>query len=219
MKQLIFAIVVVISVLAIDAVAAAAQEAPPPWIPLSAKVTEHYLVDLYPEGTTKTDLTGYFLRDSHGRSYTRMRITHTAIRVPLRGQTDFGILLDAPSHVIYYIDFVKKTFRKQELNTKVGGGVPQSREEFDKSRAGEEFLGKQVISGIDCEGYRVPVPHFKKHFNETWYAPSLNFLVVKSTVYYSMKQQTETLLEDMQAGPEPEPGLFRLPSGFREVHE
>lgn len=219
MKQQTFVSVVVIGVLTIVAAEALAQEALPHWIPLSAKVTEHHPMDVYPQGTTKNDLTGFLLRDSHGTTFKRMRFTHTTSQIPILGQTDFGILVDAPNLHIYFIDFVRKTFREQKLNSTPGATGPQTRDEFDKSRAGEEFLGKLVISGIECEGYRVPAPHFKKHFNETWYAPSLNFLVIRSSGYNTQKQQVETLLEDLRTGIEPDPNFFRLPSGFREVHE
>jgi hypothetical protein len=217
-KQSVSATAAVIAVLAFCAIEAFAQQAAPAWIPFSAKMTEHYL---YVSGadTARVELAGYYVRDSHGRSYNRMRIAHYTSRFPLLGSTDYGRLHDRPSHLMYSIDFVKKTVRKEKSYPSTWGTEPQSRQEFDKARAGETFLGKQVISGIECEGYQAPAPHFKKQFNETWYAPSLNFFVVRSRYIGSsgQKQQVETLLEDIHVGLVPDPILFSLPTGFREV--
>jgi len=213
MKRLAFALVVIAGLLAIHAVEAGSQEIKPTWIPLLARVTQRYFDDA---GTMMVESTGIYVRDSHGRSYSRVRGTYAA-GAPFFGRPDFGILDDRPSHLTYIIDFGRRTFRKEKTDPSEDITEPQTREEFDKARAGEEFLGKQVISGIECEGYQAPAPNYKKHFNETWYAPSLNFLVIRSTRYNPMKQQVKILLHTIRAGTEPSPIFFRLPSSFREV--
>ena len=219
MKQLTFAIVVGITFVAIDVVTAVAQEAPHSWIPLSAKLTRRIWVDLPGEGTVTVGWEGIYARDSQGRIFNRATLTHPGSPTPVRGSTDTGTIRDLPGHILYMVNYSLRRYYKRKMDPSLDKPEPQTGDEFDKLHAGETYLGKQVISGVECEGYQVPVPKYKKHFNETWYAPSLNFLVVRWTGYNPMKQKVETLLQNIQAGTEPDSTLFLVPSGFQEVHQ
>ncbi len=161
-------------------------------------------------------ITGVYARNSHGSTYLRRTIKKNTGPLPVVGDTDIAVLLDRPNRLTYIIDFVQKTVRKVPATGSNSEANPPSREQFATTHAGEESLGKQVISGVECEGYRAPVPKFKKHFSETWYAPSLNFIVVKMSGYNVQKDPVESVLENIQLGP-PDPNLFRPPQGFREV--
>ena len=195
------------------------QELPTSWIPFTAKQVQTYALDLPSGGPRGAELIGLYVRDSHGRSYNRLRVTSSPGSLPAYGMTDTATLFDRPSQKFFQIDFVRKTFRIQDPDPSNRSTEPLSREQFDKAHAGEKFLGKQVISGVECEGFQVPTPHFKNHFNETCYAPALNFMVIRATGYNPRKQRFEIRLEDIQAGREPDPSLFRLPDGFKEAKD
>ncbi len=207
-----------ISIMLILSFSVLGQEAPNPWIPFTARMVERYYITSMGEPPTKLEFSGYFARDSRGSTYLRRSFKKSTSHLPMVGPKDTVILSDRPNRLAYFIDLDQKTVRKEHEATSNWEADPLSRGRFAKARAGEESLGKQVISGVECEGYRAPVPKFKKHFTETWYAPSLNFLPVKMSGYTLDKDTVESVLENIQVGP-PDPSLFRPPQGFREVFQ
>ena len=91
-----------------------------------------------------------------------------------------------------------------------------SREDFNKLRRQDKFLGKKVVSGIECEGYKLHDPQREgKFLGEVWYAPALNFEPVKSEYSLPGGLKTSTVIEDIQVGKEPDPQLFRIPEDFQ----
>ena len=181
-------------------------------------MVERYSTNIQGGMTMKLEFTGTYARDDQGSTYIRRKLTRSKGPLPVIGPTDTAIVLDRPSRLAFFNDLTAKTVRKDNASSSNWQVGPQSRKQFDRSHAGEKSLGKQTISGIECEGYEAPEPRYKKHFNETWYALPLNFVVVKRTGYTLQKEPVETLLEGIQVGP-PDPSLFRPPQGFREVFQ
>jgi hypothetical protein len=120
---------------------------------------------------------------------------------------------------LYLLDFTRKTAREQDVPDTAQFGVdPMSPENFRKQHADDKVLGKATISGVECEGYGIHDPRHKgKYLSEVWYAPSLNYLVMKARARPTADQGQVSFVSDLQAGEEPDPSYFRLPAGFKVV--
>jgi hypothetical protein len=191
------------------------EPAPAQWVPFVAQIVEESRTDY-----GRLTVTGAYVRNRDGSSFRRIT-AHFTGSLPLVGVTDQGILYLRPQHVTYHIDFQRKSVTRQiddvakhpEL-----GPDPMTRDEFDKQHTIDDFLGKQVISGVECEGYRIHHSRKKKKNDpEAWFAPSLNFLVIKSQRRTSEGFDVVGLIDDLQPGKEPDPAFFRLPEGFKLV--
>ena len=193
------------------------QEAPNAWVPFTATRVEQYVLEGVGVLHGRVERIGLIARDSHGNSYQEHKLGKNSTSLPVLGLTNDVILHDRTQHIVYVIDTSRKLFRKLQPDTNDMSITPLNREQFDQAHKGETFLGKKIISGVDCEGYQSHARFSKKYFNETWYAPSLNFLVVKAVTHNSPDQALQVSLEDLRVGAEPDPSLFRLPEGFREV--
>lgn len=176
------------------------------WVPFVAKRIDRVRVVA---GTGEAS--SYYARDSHGSLYMRVnRETHSGLIRADRG----AFLYDRPHQTTYYIDFKHKVVRVRPVPANLGPEYqpePLSRQAFDDSHSGDTLLGRLVISGVECEGYRLSKVHSKvRSFNEVWYAPSLNFMPVRLEARHRSR-----LVQDIQVGVEPDPSLFRLPTGFK----
>ena len=195
------------------------QEVPSSWIPFTASVAEQSILDFPATGHRKIERTGFYARDGHGNSYQEFEWVRTSTSPPVSGPTVDVTLHDRPNQILYLIDPARKSVRKTRPDAGDLTIKPPTREEFDQAHKGEKFVGKKVISGIECEGFQTPARFSRKYINETWYTPSLNFTVIKATVYVSQYQRSEVLFKDIRIGTEPDPNLFRLPEGFKEVQK
>jgi hypothetical protein len=186
------------------------------WVPFVAKLVEKTEIEEVGGPYTVTT-SGVFLRDKHGSWY--RRTTAASRRLPIRGATDTAFLFDRVNHKYYFIDFTRKAIKAMRVSASEQfwfGLSPTSPQEFGQHRSQDKFLGKKIISGMECEGYRIHDPRHKgKYLAEVWYAPSLNYLAIeaKSRIYGS--QKVTTRVEEIQIGKEPDPQYFRLPDGFK----
>lgn len=196
-----------------------AQDAPPTWVPFSAQMIERTTVPVPGRDASIVEMKGSYLRDSHGSSYQKLVVPsiYTRSGSPLAPEYDLTTLQDRPNRSTYSIDYrhmVVHVRHDKEMHLAVD---PRTREQFDSSHVGQERLGTKIISGIECEGYRVPNKYSKKRLDEMWYAPSLNFMAVRATTYTQEGHKIEMSLEDIRLGVEPDPSLFKLPEGFKVV--
>jgi hypothetical protein len=195
------------------------QEAPSSWIPFTANVADQSTVDDRTLGHVEFERVGFYARDGRGNSYQKYRYVRTPRGLPVRGASNDVVLHDRTNHIAYSVDPVRRSFRKEGPDPSDLRAMPLTRGEFDQARKGEKFIGKKVISGLECEGFQTPTRFSKKYVNETWYAPSLNFMVIKATVYVNRLNRFEVLFKDFKIGTEPDPSLFRLPEGLKEVQK
>jgi hypothetical protein len=135
--------------------------------------------------------------------------------LPISGYTDTAFLCDRVNHKAYFLDFTRKTIKPTQVS---GRDEPLSPRNFELQRSPDKFLGKQVISGVECLGYAIRDSRHKgKYVSEVWYAPSLNYLVVESKSRNLVGQKVVTRVEEIQVGEEPDPQYFRLPEGFKMI--
>jgi len=91
-----------------------------------------------------------------------------------------------------------------------------SRADFERLHASDLYLGNQTVSGVECEGFKIADPRRKgKYRGESWFAPSLNFLLIRATTRLADGGEGTTLVKDLEPGKEPDPSLFRLPEDFK----
>jgi hypothetical protein len=188
------------------------EPAPTQWVPFVAEKVEESRTDY-----GRLTVAGAYVRNKDGSEY-RRRTAHSTGPLPLVGATDEGILYVRPQNVTYEIDFRRKIVIRHVAKHPDLGPEPITRDEFDKQRVTDDFLGKQVISGVECEGYRI---HHggkkKKNDPEAWFAPSLSFLVVKSQRRTSEGFDVVASIDNLEPGKEPDPAFFRLSEGFKLV--
>jgi hypothetical protein len=198
-----------------------AQESSPHWVPFVARLVEERKDDPGRQDgpLIQATVAGVFVRSSRGVSYTR-RVVSTRSALPLVGALNTAFLNDRPHQITYLIDFMNKTIRQQSdpPGDPDSAVEPISRADFDKRHAADLSLGKQMVSGVECEGYKLADPRHKgKYRGEAWFAPTLNFLLVRYSARLSFGGTTTTLVKDLEPGKEPDPSLFRLPEGFKLV--
>ena len=194
--------------------------APAQWVPFVAQATAEQLVP-GPGSTYKIRSAGIYARNSTGSTYRRV-VASDHSPLPLIGATNVAYLFDRPSHFTYIIDFTRRSVTREIVDASKNteyGPTPLLRTAFDQHHAADVFLGVHVISGVECEGYRILNPRKKgKYLGEAWYAPSLNFLIVKSEGQAPDGGQVTKLLDDIHPSEEPDPKYFRLPEGFKIVN-
>lgn len=196
------------------------QEAPRTWVPFTATMQmDNDLKDVHigPATGRETLKIGKYARDGHGNTYQEQKSVNYNTRLREIGPPNKVVIHDRKNQVIYYIYPSKGTFRKERPKSGDLGTTPPTRDDFNRAHRDQVYVGKRKISGIDCEGFRTPAPFSPRNFNETWYAPSLNFMPIKASVYVDEHQRSETTLRNIKVGAEPDENLFRLPEGFREV--
>ncbi len=160
---------------------------------------------------------GIFVRDDSGSTYKRwLRASSPDLSFP-----DIAILIKPSMGARWEIDYDVKNLRRTEIDLASDPELapePMTLAAFKKIHNQDEPLGSRIISGIECVGYRVRVPHTPKmHQEQAWFAPSLNFLAVKHQESYQEGKVVSVILEDIHLGP-PDPRLFLVPLGFSIVH-
>jgi hypothetical protein len=167
-------------------------------------------------------LSGIYVRDKRGSWF--RRATASPIRGGLLAITvyaDTAILCDRVNHTFYSLNFMRKTIKPLQVDATsepLFGDNPISPQAFEQHHSQDKFLGKRTISGVECEGYaNDDSRHEGKHVSEAWYAPSLNYLVIKGKSRLQDGREVTTRVEEIQAGKEPNPKYFRLPKGFKMI--
>ena len=184
------------------------------WVPFVARFTQQNRANAL-GGPYKAETSGIFLRDSNGSWYRRMTVSSKDGRLPVIGQTDSALLHDASQQRDYLLDFQRKTIKV--LGPTTLGQNPASAEEFEKLRADDTFLGKETVSGVECVVYGIHDPRHKgKYGSQAWYAPTLNFLVIKARSRLN-DQDVTSLVDNIQAGVEPDPKYFEFPADFKTI--
>jgi hypothetical protein len=194
-----------------------AQDSNPHWVPFVAKLVQKISEPMPGGGSVRAAITGAYVRNSQGASFTR-RVVSTHSDLPVVGALDTAFLNDRPNRTIYGIDFVNKTIKQESAPSgKPEFAVePPSRADFDRQHAADLFLGKQQVSGVECEGYKLADPRHKgKYRGEGWFAPSLSFLAVRYIHRLPNGRETTILVENLEPGKEPDPRFFILPKDFR----
>ena len=118
----------------------------------------------------------------------------------------------------YRLKNVRRTFLDLKGHPELAAD-PMTWKVFLKSHAQDRPLGRKTVSGIECVDYRIhdPETRLKMYWDEVCFAPSLNFLAIKSN-HMSPSQRVVTVqLEKVQIG-EPDPDLFHIPRDFSTVH-
>jgi hypothetical protein len=201
------------------------------WVPFVAKwVQQDELQTLWGHLTVR--VSGIYVRDKRGSWFRRATASPIRGGSPIAGYTDRGGLpimvytdtaglCDRVSHTFYSLDFTRKTIKALQVDITAEpllGDNPMSPQAFEQHRSEDRFLGKKIISGVECEGYAIHDSHHKgEYLSEAWYAPPLNYLVIEGKSRLQDGREVTTRVEKIQAGKEPDPKYFRLPKGFKMI--
>jgi len=191
------------------------------WTPFVSRFVEEQSPS-NPNASYNLIMDGVYLRNSQGASYNRRTVrVHGGSPLALPFLLDMAFLRDRASPMTYSIDYLTKTIKQAgdppgNLDFSVG---PLSRTEFDARHVGDRFLGKKTLSGVDCEGYKVPDSHHEGTYSgEEWFAPSLDFMAVRFQGRLPSGEKITMMLKDIKTGKEPDPHYFVLPGGFKRVN-
>lgn len=190
------------------------------WVPFVAKLTQTYEVEGMPRHFTASS-SGIYVRDKLGSWFRRSTFKVIHGDLPLEGALDTAYLYERPDNKLYLINYTRKTIQAspvKDTDQALLGGNPVPRQTFEQNHSQDMLLGKQTISGVECEGYAIHDSRHKgKYLGEVWYAASLNYLPVETKSRYQGDQRVTTRVEDIQVGKEPDPQCFRLPDGFKMI--
>jgi hypothetical protein len=190
------------------------------WVPFVAKLVRTSETDVITRRYT-VSISGIYVRDKQGSWYRRSTAKVIHGDLPLAGALDTAYLYERADNKLYLIDYTRKTIQASQVkdtDQALLGGNPMSQQTFEQYHSQDRFLGKQTISGVDCEGYAIHDPRHKgKYVAEVWYAPSLNYLAVETKSRYQGDQWVTARVEGIQVGKEPDPQYLRLPQGFKMI--
>lgn len=199
---------------------------------------------ILPDGTrvVRSSYSGYFYRDSAGRTRTEQRFPQSMILK----QTEAPVvpeIFDPVAGCIYYLDVEKRVAHRVELpqpikaltppqglvfptvapimmNAASGGGAGKAPER------NMERLGTQVMDGITIQGTRTTTTYAAGTMgndrpmsatSEIWISPDLN-VVVSSKIYDPRQGERIQTLSNISRA-EPDAALFQVPPGYRVVDE
>jgi hypothetical protein len=181
----------------------------PAWVPFVANQVEE---DRGGAAEKRVKTQGISARDKNGSTCTLWLSSDRATALVAH-------IYDRPHHITYVVDFRRKTIMRQDeglTDKPTPDDKPMAREDFNKRHSQDKFLGKKVVSGVECEGYKLHDPQREgKFLSEVWYAPALNFEPIKSEYFFPNGQRTIMVTDDIQVGKEPDPQLFRIPEDFQ----
>jgi hypothetical protein len=184
------------------------------WVPFVAKWAQTNDIESV-QGHYAAKASGIFVRDNRGSWFRRLTTNSVRGNSPIIGYTDAAFLCDRVNHKAYLLDFSSKTITPMQMSDR---DQPLSSRDFEFQHSLDKFLGKQIVSGVECEGYALHGSrHNGRYTTEEWYAPSLNYLVVESKVHIQGDQEVEARVEEIQVGKEPDPQYFSLPKGFKMI--
>jgi len=179
------------------------------WVPLVAMQTARVYQGSANGKILTSETTGNYFRNRAGSVYQRDLSV-------LGARTDsIAHLEDLPEGKAYEINYQSKTA------TVIGElGIarprqPPTADEFRQLFPSAQWIGKKVLSGVECDGYRIPPGEGGSTEGEMWVAPALNFLAVQHKII-DREHNAEILLvlEEIHAGVDPDPGSLKVPEGF-----
>ena len=193
-----------------------AQENTSVWVPFTAqRVTRKYGLSTSGRGDIISETHVFTARNKDGSLFIYDAPTYS----PSSREHHVGTLEDAATGKTVRIDYDHQLVKV--LGTPAPDELlprrPPTREQY--KGASSPDLGRRVISGVQCIGWKVPAKGRNYPGGEMWVAPSLNYAMVESTVLnYADNVLMEVHLEDIQVGREPDhTELFRIPEGFQIV--
>lgn len=197
------------------------ETAPPShWVPVTARIVEWAGIETHFGDFSAVQISGVYARDRSGTTYSRLG--DSSSKYANLGMPDMANLIDRVHRAQWKIYYFEKVALHLSLDVEEHPDYseqPMTREIFERTHAEDRRLGRKLISGIKCEGYRVRDPESKgKYRDEMWYAPDLNFLMVKSSSFPASGQVITVTLVDIQSGKDPDPNLFQIPAGFKVLH-
>lgn len=183
-------------------------------VPVVAKLTRK-LYGPSPHGSTVESVrVGIYLRRSDGSAYERT--------VPQSGispeASDEAWLWLAREQKLYRIDYGARRAQRMPPPTD-GLRFPYSlvsQQRFGRNGSPVEPIGRKVVAGLDCEGFRL-LPEGNEGETLYWLSPALNSLPLLSRSPEGDRHQVVVRMEDVEAGKEPDPRFFEIPAGFEVV--
>lgn len=185
-----------------------------PWAPFVAqRVSKVYRVTASGK-VLVSERNQLWLRNSQGSLYQR----NLLIKAP--GLSDESAsttakLFDNTTGITYRIIYPTKSVLIMTNREPV---MPTTSVSFHKQFSKDRFIGRKIIDGIECEGWRLTYGITEAHptggdAGVEWVAPSLNFIPLVSVIidngYESVRRITK-----IQPGTEPASHFFKLPAGF-----
>jgi hypothetical protein len=180
-----------------------------PWIPLVAKRTARVYQDSANGMILTSESTGNYFRDRAGSVY----------------QRDLSVLGARPDSIAHFEDLQEGKVYEINYPSKTATVIgelgmmrprqPLTADEFREQFASAQWIGKKVISGVECEGYRILPGAGGSTQGEMWVAPSLNFLPVQHKIIdREHHAEIVLVLDEIHAGVDPDPGFLKVPEGF-----
>jgi hypothetical protein len=181
------------------------------WTPLVAKV-EKTIYRVAPDGPKPVkENVGIFMRNSHGSISTR----DLTVSGRSAGSAEPAVLEDRPGGKVYRISYEsRKAVVIKQRRAEDQAPVPQ----FVHRPSNPDLrVSKKVVGGVECELFRVPEAGETGRFAEFCFAPSLNDLIIESRFPMDGGMELVTTFEQIKAGEELDPALFRIPEGFQII--
>ena len=162
------------------------------------------------------EFTGVYARNESGAYYVEWFHSAKGRRLP-----DVAYLTDLSVHAVWEINYKLKNFHRIALELAdypdLSAG-PMTWQAFLISHGKDLSLGRKRLSGMDCVAYRIRSDTAQKIFwKEFWYAPALNFVLVRQQYLSPGGELTIRVMKDIRIG-QPDPNLFHIPEGFSVVH-
>lgn len=184
------------------------------WVPFVAqRVSKVYRVTASGK-VLVSETSQLWLRNSQGSVYRRK------LRIKAPGLSDkpasaTAKLFDNTTGITYRIIYPTKSVL---IMTKRGPAVPTTSVSFHKQLTKDRFIGRKIIDGIECEGWRLTWGITNAHptggdAGVEWVAPSLNYIPLESVInddpYELVRRVTK-----IQPRTEPDSHFFQLPAAF-----
>jgi hypothetical protein len=183
-------------------------------VPVVAKLTRK-LYGPSPHGSSIESVrVGIYLRRSDGSAYERT--------IPQSGispdASDEAWLWLASEHKLYRIEYgVRRAVRMPPPADllRFPYSLP-SQQPVGRDGAPVEPIGRKVVSGLECEGFR-RLPEGNEGETLYWLSPALSSLPLLSRSPEGDRHQVVIRMEDVEVGKEPDPRFFEIPAGFEVV--
>jgi hypothetical protein len=174
------------------------------WVPLVG-IQKQTWYTLSPAGKQlRSESEGVFMRNVDGSIYSRNQPVFglpPGAQFPARMQ-------DARTGIVYVINYAQKTAVPM---TELGHPSPLRIPIKPPVSPDAVPLGKKVIAGVQCVGYRLQTSS-PGDLQEIWLAPSLNYLAVAGRIVIaSQKEEHDFEMVSIEPGKQPDPRYFQLP--------
>jgi hypothetical protein len=214
-----------------------------PGRPYSAEeISQH--TQILADGTRiiRSSYSGYFYRDSAGRTRTERRLssspTEKHAKTPIVPE-----IFDPVAGCIYYLDVAKRVAHRVELQQPIKTLTPpeglvfpmaapvmmigaRGENQSARPKMSSERLGTQVIDGIQIQGTRTTTTYAVgtmdndnpiSAITETWTSPELNAVISSKISDPRQGERIQTLSNISRA--EPDAVLFQVPQGYQVINE